>query len=512
MVKVSYAEWRPSIPGPYPYPRKQSGRAKRCGSACVGGALWSRSFAKAAGRGLKALAVPVRFALVVLTIARSARHTRSGVKSMLRDPIVALKQDSVRLTSLRRPPTSACDALTNSRRLSGHEVVDVKTRLVHRLAAGAFAATLGTIVLIAGLTGANSAASSVPGTSVAHVKIRLLASGVYTGNLSVVNGRIVVGDETGATVCRITSIDPAALRVVSNRSANCTDPSISGETVMPIVVVPTPRSRFGFVKIATRNATSGAIHVGPVVLRFAASVSDARPQWTYGAGYLWIFASGSTSSGATTGRPSEVLRISLTTGQLVSKVSVPFLNRVELAANNDGLWMARSQETTATGTALVYFIGANAGHTRIVVKRGDYAAWLAASGHSAWATLLGYSGSGIAEVATFSSPTAKPRTTPLTANAYVPIESGQELFDAEPVLVDPGKGLLFIATVYPKKGPPAVSTKEIFKFNPTTGRETKIASIETSVGSFQAGLVYQGDLYFLNGGQSLDASVYRIRP
>lgn len=347
---------------------------------------------------------------------------------------------------------------------------------------------------------------------VTQVHIPLLRSVSYAGTLGVAGGDIIVGDETSSTVCRLAIVDPVSLKLISNRNTSCTDPSLDGAMVMPVESPLAAGSPIGVVRIATRTSASGAINVGPVVMRYENS-STTSPEWTYGGGYLWLYDVALAKSTKTAPRGAEVVRISLTTGQVMATVTVPSLVRVELAANGDGLWIGRSQETTLVGSkppALLYFVGVRATKPRVVIRSGDYVSWLAAEGHAAWATLVGADKSGAPITDSFLTPTGKPRVTTLSSTVIVPIETGQESFDAQPVVEDPGVGLFFVTTEYPKSGNSAVSFQQIFTFNPTNGHESKVTSIRLSSGRFQASVVYKGSLYLLTGGGGLNATLFRV--
>lgn len=348
---------------------------------------------------------------------------------------------------------------------------------------------------------------------VTQVKVPLLGSVYYTGTLGVADGNILVGDETSSTLCRLAKVDPVGLRVISNDDTSCTSPSLDGTSAMPVESLAAPKSRIGLVRIATN--TSGTVHLGPVVMSYL-DVSTSLPEWTYGGGYLWLYDTELSKSAESTQRPAEVLRISLTTGRVLATVVFPSIIRVELAANEDGLWVGRSQETTSSGSkqpALLYFVGTRAKEPKVVIKKGEYVSWLAAAGSTAWATLVGVSKTGADITDTFSSSTSKPHVATLGSTAYVPVESGQELFDAQPVQVNPGDGLFFIATGYVGGTQyQSVAYQRIFTFNPTNGRESKIASIRAPKGTLQASIVYHGSLYLLIGGESIDATLIRVRP
>jgi hypothetical protein len=370
--------------------------------------------------------------------------------------------------------------------------------------------------LIAPVTSSASVVGSHTSRSAARVtqvEVPVLGSAFYTGSLGVANGNIVVGDQTSSTVCRVAVVEPVSLRLDSNRSTSCSSPTLDGASAIPVESLVTPKSRIGEVRIATRSA-SGASQLGPVVMQYENS-STSLPEWTYGGGYLWLYDTALSKSAQSTQRGAEVLRISLTTGGVLATVAAPSLIRVELAADADGLWIARSEETTSSTSeypGVIYFVGTRAKKSVDVIKVGDYAAWLAAAGHTAWATLIGASKNGADVVDTFSSPTSKPHVATLSATADVPVESGQEPFDAQPVLVDPHGGLFFVMAGYVGHRYQAVVYQRIFTFNPANGRESKIAAVRTPKGTLQANIEYDGSLYLLTGGESLDATLFRVHP
>lgn len=377
------------------------------------------------------------------------------------------------------------------------------------------AATLTAVGLIVPTTSFRSAVDFHPNRTtvqVTQVKIPLLDSVFYTGSLGIADGNIVVGDETSSVVCRLATIDPIGLRILSNANTPCTNPSLVGSSAMPVESLAAPRSHIGVVRIATNS--SGTVHLGPVVMNYE-NDSTSLPEWTYGGSYLWLYDTALSKSTQSVQRPAEVLRISLITGRVLATVDVPTMIRVELAANEDGLWMGRSQETTSSRskqTPLLYFVGTRAKQPQDVIPNGDYVSWLASAGSTAWATLVGTSKSGADITDTFSSPTTKSHVVTLNPKALVPVESGQELFDALPVVADPSVGLFFLTTGYIGNKYQGVVYERIFTFNPVNGKESKIASIRISTGTLQASVVYHGSLYLLIGGQSVDATLYRVHP
>lgn len=375
--------------------------------------------------------------------------------------------------------------------------------------ASAFTA-VGLIALMSLSPSAVGLRSSHPGVRVTHVEVGVLSSVFYTGTLGVTGGDVVIGDTTSSAECRLAEVNPVSLQVLSNRNTPCTNPALDAQTVMPVESL-APKSSIGFVRIATLTGTSGVVHVGPVVMRYENN-SESLPEWTYGGGYLWLYDTALSTGAPSMRRPPEVLRIDISTGEVSATIPFPSLPLAELAADSDGLWMARSQETPSSGTkppALLYFLGTRSSSPKVVIQRGDYVLCLAAAGHTAWATLIG----GNAELTdTFASPSSKPHTVKLRSNAIVPIELGQDPSDAQPVLVDANLGLFFITTGFRGSGTSQVVYEQVYKFNPSNGRETKFASIPVPKGHLQASIVYRGSLYLLIGSQSRYATLYRISP
>jgi hypothetical protein len=188
------------------------------------------------------------------------------------------------------------------------------------------------------------ATGAVPPATVTSVEIPVATATFYTGTLGSFGGDIVVGDLTGGATCRLAVVSPTTLRALSDRSTSCDNPLLAGENVMPVESVVPVGSQFGEVRIAVRDQANGSFRLGPVVMRYG-NFSDTRPQWTYGGGYLWLYGFGTQFIGTGPELPAEVLRISLATGQVLATVQVPALTRIELAADDDGLWFAASVET-----------------------------------------------------------------------------------------------------------------------------------------------------------------------
>ena len=238
-------------------------------------------------------------------------------------------------------------ASTPNHCLESRDHLEVTLRIGHLALVATTLAAVGLIAPISRSPESGGIRSSRPTARVAQIQIPLLRSVLYTGSLGVSGGHIVAGDETSSTVCRLAIVDPASLRVISNRNTPCTNPLVYGASAAPAESPVAPRSPFGFVRIATTSGFSAPIHVGPVVMRYD---TVSPPEWTYGGGYLWLYDTALSNGPLSTRRTAEVLRISPATGRVLATVAVPSLPRVELAADEDGLWIARSQETTWSGT------------------------------------------------------------------------------------------------------------------------------------------------------------------
>jgi hypothetical protein len=58
------------------------------------------------------------------------------------------------------------------------------------------------------------------------------------------------------------------LATLSEQPTSCNDPRLLGEDVMPVESVPSVGSPPGVVRISVRDEATGALHLGPVVMRY----------------------------------------------------------------------------------------------------------------------------------------------------------------------------------------------------------------------------------------------------
>jgi hypothetical protein len=349
---------------------------------------------------------------------------------------------------------------------------------------------------------------------VSRVSIRVAASPYYAGTLGAENGHLVIGDETGGISCRIASVDPVSLKILSSEATSCDNPELSAESAEPIESVPHPDAQEGMVRISTFDQRTKSFHVGPVVLRYG-NFSDTRPEWTYGDHSLWIFdADGFTNGTVKTGR-AVLLRVSLSSGSVLSRFNLPSMSRVVLAADEDGLWFGLTVESRRSGKkpGTLYFLGNSSKRAVVVSSKGLFVGWLVASGHVAQAYFVDASLNNSGQVDTFGEAHAVTKVVRIGANTTVPREIGEEDFDAEPVLIAQGYGLIFMWPLYNATDSARKALQQVFLFDPSTGKESRIAMIPTlPFQPFQPNIVYHGSLYLLVGGKSGVNSVtlYRV--
>lgn len=326
------------------------------------------------------------------------------------------------------------------------------------------------------------------------------------GSLGVLDGRLVVGDETGAATCRIAFVQPVSLDVISVGATPCDDPRLVGEKVAPVESLPHVGSQTGVVRIATWDSETGTVRLGPVIMQYG-NYSDTRPEWAYGGGYLWLYDV-DTPSGA------EVLRVSLSTGQVLATVKMPWLDRVILSAGADGLWVGQSVESGwqsgKSRPPLLFFVGADTTKPTAVPQTGLHFDWLLASGHGAWADVQ--TGMDSQSIETFSSPNAAPSTVRVAGTgAKVPNNIGEGPSDAPPVMFELRTGLVYVWPDWLQSSWPGTAQESVLKIAPRTGRTTQIATFGTPFGSLQANLVYAGAAYVLMSNQgATEATLYRI--
>ena len=349
----------------------------------------------------------------------------------------------------------------------------------------------------------------------------------FEGMLGISSGNIVVGAQS-ASGCRVALVRPARLQLVSERSAPCEDPLVSGQRAVPVESVEPAGSSVGEVRIAVLDPETGSFRLGPVVMRYG-NISDGRPEWTYGAGDLWLYDVGTGGGAVGPHLPAEVPRISALTGAVLGRASMPTLTRIILAADADGLWFSPSLETgwlPGHPPDLLYFVPLGGTHP-VVVQAGPptrsggtsiaYANWIVAAGHRAWVDVEVGRRAGSSVIETFPTPESAPRKVAEAPGSPRPSSIGLGPADVPPVLELPGVGLVALVPGWLGTAGAVgngARSETLVRLDPATGESTRIASFSTVPdGLVEADAVIGGALYVLTAaGEPAALTLYRISP
>jgi hypothetical protein len=333
----------------------------------------------------------------------------------------------------------------------------------------------------------------------------------YTGTIGAENGEIEIGDNTATystSSCRVAEVDPNALRILSDRSVSCESPEVDAENAAPIESIVPTGSQYGQVRIAVSDKSPAGFHVGPVVMRYG-NFSDTRPQWTYGGGYLWLYDAGTSFVSSGPRLPAEVLQVSVTSGEVVSTTPTPPLTRLELAADEDGLWMGAGSETTGSPRPILYFVGNGSRRASPLPLRGEHVDWIAASGHRAWIGVAGRSGS---MIDAYESPRSAPTQIGPEGPAYPSTDLGQAPFDAPPALDVAGIGIVSLSPGWLTSVGIGTSLQQIGVLDPETGHSSFVAQFSAAPPVnlvIQGYVADDGDLFVL-AADTTEAWVYRV--
>jgi hypothetical protein len=262
-----------------------------------------------------------------------------------------------------------------------------------------------------GSAGRDAAPPAVRPASVAVASLALPRSGNFS-SVMVTGRRLIVSGAPGgyalispgysttlvggraAGVCDAASVDPRTLVLGRVVRANCGDPALYGEHVLPIAYAlvhePYGGSFATEVRIARFDpAARDQYQLGPVITRYP-ECSDCQISWIYGDGSLWIY---NPLASLTHGRSGEVFRISTRTGRVVQRWTMPEIVRALLAVDANGLWLSPSIESGVPGRLSfshykpylsLYRIAPGArSPRRVLTVGGSGARWLVASGHTA---------------------------------------------------------------------------------------------------------------------------------
>jgi hypothetical protein len=397
-------------------------------------------------------------------------------------------------------------------------------------------AAVAVVALGRGGSGRNARSPAVEPASVAVASLTLPRSGDFS-SITVVGRRLIVSGGPyayaapispgywstslvggrPAGVCSAAAVDPRTLLLGRVSRANCGDPALYGEHVLPIAYA-LPRQAYGGsfaidVRIARFDPDArDDYRLGPVIMRYP-ECSDCQSSWIYGDGSLWIYA---PFAHLTSG---ELLRISTRTGAVVQRWKMPEIRRALLAVDADGLWLSPSIESGVPGRlprsryraylSLYRIAPGTRSPRRVFTVGGSGAWWLVASGHAASVDV--HDRDGDSTVWTFSGTAPPVRGKPLRN-----IIMGGELGAGEPTVA--GNDRIGFYNVQLGTG-----LQRILRINATGRQEQTIAKIpapgETIDDASPIAVAVDGSFFFLDppryssvGRLTGSARLHRVTP
>jgi hypothetical protein len=224
---------------------------------------------------------------------------------------------------------------------------------------------------------------------------RLIVSGTPGGYPLISPGysTTLVGGRA-AGVCDAAEVDPRTLILSRLVRANCGDPALYGEHVLPIAYALVHQAYGGSfateVRIARFDPTArDQYQLGRVITRYP-EYSDSQISWIYGDGSLWIY---NPFAHLTPSPSGELLRISTRTGGVVQRWAMPEIARALVAVDASGLWLSPSIESGVPGrlplsrykpyVSLYRILPGKRSPERVLTVGGFGARWLVASGRTA---------------------------------------------------------------------------------------------------------------------------------
>ena len=361
------------------------------------------------------------------------------------------------------------------------------------------AAATGIALEVTGGNGGGSPSKSGHGTAPPHPSASaqrlstagLPASVLFDQIVSTPEGLLVTGVTAGTVdsvkqMCADAVVDPRTLRVGQISTGSCDDPRLSGHTVEPISAY-VGGSNDAKLSISSVEV-SGKVIVGPPVMAYG-SLSDTRPVTAYGSSSLWVYDV-ETTSGA------ELLQVSIPSGKVVDRVTMPKLYRPLLAADDGGVWVANSIDGSA-GHALYYVPSGASAPTEVNADDGLPVCWLTASGASAWVGVGDGWNCGKQSIQEYAAGAREPVYSSPARNGVTPFY----------VIGDDTDGLWAMQWT-PPLSPGKPRPQQVIYIDPTTGKESVAATLPpvvypTSVPS--DGLVAGQGVY-------LDGALYLLEP
>jgi len=329
-----------------------------------------------------------------------------------------------------------------------------------------------------GMAQAPQAASPVRPAAPTHLR---LPPGDDFQQIAVENGRLVLTGEVASTInqqtptCVTASVNIHRLQIGPVVQSNCGDElALGGEplaaTATP-VVQELPYDNDATFSLATRDA-AGSTSVGPVLFTFC-YCSSTRPITVVGDGWLWIFDNSLNGS--------ELIQASPTTGAVVDRRPMPFLDRPNITVGDGGLWIGNSLNG-GNGPDALYFVAPGASAPIAIVPGTDLlTCWVVSDATHVWVGMgeqrLGCSTESVWKfVGTSTAPVFKSRS---------------ENLDTFTVVGDEADGLWTMRWQHQETDRPgAMDRMQVVRIDPNTGatRVTRTLSVIPFPASQSGGL------------------------
>jgi hypothetical protein len=348
-------------------------------------------------------------------------------------------------------------------------------------------AVVAVVALGRGSSGRDTASPAVRPASVAVASLTLPRSGDFS-SITVAGRRLIVSGTDGgyalispgypttlvggraAGVCDAAMVDPRTLVLGRVARANCGDPALYGEQVLPIAYSLDRRSFAMAVRIARFDpAARDHYQVGPIITRYQ-ECSDCQISWIYGDGSLWIYNPIASAMPSASG---ELLRVSTQTGRVLQRWTMPEIVRALLAVNANGLWLAPSIESgvpdrvplshDAPYLSLFRILPGTRSPRRVLTVGGLGARWLVASGHTASVDINDRDGHSTLWTVTRSAQ-------PVHGKALSNTDVGAEIGAGEPTVA--GNNTIGFYNVQLSNG-----LEQVLRINPTGRHDQTIAKI-----------------------------------
>jgi hypothetical protein len=209
--------------------------------------------------------------------------------------------------------------------------------------------------------------------------VPLPSAALFTQIAVTANGLLLSGQTTATAqskqpTCVSATVNPVSLALGPLQTGGCGDPLLYGQSV-EAVNTPIAGTNNETLSIDAASPTTGQVSDGPTVMTYG-SYSDTRPVIAQGTQWLWIYDVETTNG-------PELLQVSAQSGGVVDTIAMPELYRPLLAADDQGVWVANSQNESPAAPALSY-VAAGASAPRVVESGPLPVCWLTASGTSAW--------------------------------------------------------------------------------------------------------------------------------